>query len=55
MRIRHPISFFLLIGAVTITATIAVTWNIIHIVGLAADIGLIAAIRFAAHHEGRKD
>jgi hypothetical protein len=55
MRVKHPISFFMLIVAMVVTAALAMTWSPAHIVVLAGDLGLLAALRWVAHGEGRKD
>jgi hypothetical protein len=53
MRIRHPISFFVLIVAIVITATLTVAFNVIHIMGLFVAIGALIGLREVAFREGR--
>ena len=54
MRIDHPMSFWLLIAVIIITAALTVAFNMIHVFGLLADIVLLAVLRSLAIHEGRK-
>lgn len=55
MRIRHPISFVLLIIVLIATGSLSVVWSRGHMVALLATFGLIGLLRYIAHHEGRHD
>jgi hypothetical protein len=55
MRIRHPISFVLMIVIWVTAATLITVWSGIHILVALALFGMIGLLRFAAHHEGRHD
>jgi hypothetical protein len=55
MRIRHPFSFFLMIVVMIGTATLSVSFSLVHILGLLAVLGLIVLLRFMAFMEGRHE
>jgi hypothetical protein len=51
MRIRHPISFGLMLVIIVMTAAVAVVWSLTHLVALAVDIVAIIGLRWVAHRE----
>lgn len=51
MKIQYPVSFFVMISAIVVTATVSVVWSMTHILVLAADCALIAALRAISHME----
>lgn len=53
MRIRHPISFFLMIVVMVATSALSVAWSFSHIIALMVVLALVVALRFAAFEEGK--
>lgn len=52
-RIVHPLSFYLTLVVITVTASLVMVWSIAHVVGLVMDLGLIIGLRELALWEGR--
>lgn len=55
MNIRHPVSFILLLVVMVATAALSVAWSWSHLLVLLVTLGLMAFLRYIAHHEGRHD
>ena len=55
MVVRHPVSFWLLFFITAITAALAIAWSLMHMLLLAADLGLFWIIRWVCHLEGKHD
>lgn len=53
MRLKHPLSFFLLIVVITITSALSVSWGAIPVTGLLIDILLLITLRLVALREGK--
>lgn len=54
MRIKHPISFFLMMVIMVGTAALSVVWSLAHMVAVIFVLGLIPLLRWASHREGRE-
>lgn len=53
--IKHPMSFWMTVAVVVITAALTVAFNMIHVIGLAVDIVMLVGLRSLAIWEGRRN
>lgn len=54
MRIKAPVSFFLMVVIMIAMAALSVVWSLAHLVAVAVVLGLVPVLRCVAHREGRK-
>jgi hypothetical protein len=55
MRIRHPVSFFLLVIVMVGTAALSVVWSFAHMIAVVVVLGLQVAVRVVAFREGTSE
>jgi len=52
MRVRHPISFSLMLIVIASTAALSVVWSFAHMIAVGINIGAIVLLRWVAFREG---
>jgi hypothetical protein len=52
LTIQYPISFWFMVFIWVLSAALAFAFTLSHLVGIAGDVGLIAALRWLAFQEG---